>query len=144
MFLSEWREFPSAPCLAGKKKTWRQLVSRCCWNRARPWRASELFFFLVGLRTYQHPVFIHRLTYNWLQSYFQYLSVQLSKIINLTSHRYLFKNYIQYLHQHNEIFSFQIFPLKMTEISNPACPVSLDIVVKAIIKNGLGNTEWST
>jgi len=21
MFLSEWREFPSAPCLAGKKKT---------------------------------------------------------------------------------------------------------------------------
>jgi len=34
MFLSEWREFPSAPCLAGKKKWW-QLASRCCWNRAR-------------------------------------------------------------------------------------------------------------
>lgn len=30
----------------------------------------------------------------------------------------------------------------MTEISNPACPGSLDIV--AIIKNGLGNTECST
>jgi len=33
MFLSEWREFPSGPCLAGKK-TWWQLVSRCCWNCA--------------------------------------------------------------------------------------------------------------
>jgi hypothetical protein len=34
MFLSEWREFPSAPCLAGKE-TWWQLVSPLCWNRAR-------------------------------------------------------------------------------------------------------------
>ena len=34
MFLSEWREFPSAPCLAEKKTRW-QLASRCCWNRAR-------------------------------------------------------------------------------------------------------------
>jgi len=55
MFLSEWREFPSAPCLAGKE-TWWQLASRFCWNRARPWHASELVSFLVGLRTYQHPV----------------------------------------------------------------------------------------
>jgi len=35
MFLSEWREFPSTPCLAGKR-TWWQLTSRCCWNRTRP------------------------------------------------------------------------------------------------------------
>ena len=55
MFLSEWREFPSAPCLAGEKKTWWQLASRCCWNRARPWHASELVSVLVGLRSYQHP-----------------------------------------------------------------------------------------
>jgi len=55
MFLSECRDFPSAPCLAGKKKTWWQLASRCFWNRARPWHASELVCFLVGLRTYQHP-----------------------------------------------------------------------------------------
>jgi len=56
MFLSEWREFPSAPCLAGKKKnkTWWELASRCCWNRARPWQASELVSYLAGLRTYQH------------------------------------------------------------------------------------------
>jgi len=54
MFLSEWREFPSAPCLAGKR-TWWQLAFRCCWNRARTWHASELVSFLVGLRTYQHP-----------------------------------------------------------------------------------------
>jgi len=53
-FLSEWREFPSAPCLAGKKNSW-QLASRCCWNRARTWLASELVSFLVGLRIYQHP-----------------------------------------------------------------------------------------
>ena len=33
MFLSEWREFPSAPCLAGG--TWWQLASRCCWNGDR-------------------------------------------------------------------------------------------------------------
>ena len=33
MFLSEWREFPLAPWFAGKK-TWWQLASRCCWNRA--------------------------------------------------------------------------------------------------------------
>jgi len=54
MFLSEWREFPSAPCLR-RKETWWELASRCCWNRARPWYACELFSFLVGLRTYQHP-----------------------------------------------------------------------------------------
>ena len=54
MFLSEWHEFPSAPCFAGKK-TWWQLASRCCWNRARPWHASELVSFLVGLGTYQRP-----------------------------------------------------------------------------------------
>ena len=54
MFLSEWREFPSAPCLA-KRKPWWQLASRCCWNRAHTWHASELVSFLVGLRIYQHP-----------------------------------------------------------------------------------------
>ena len=52
MFLSVWREFPSAPCLA-RKRTWCQLASRCCWNRARPWHASELVPFLFGLRTSQ-------------------------------------------------------------------------------------------
>ena len=55
MFLLELRAFPSAPCLAGKQ-TWWQLASRCCWNRVRPWHASELVFFLAGLMTYQHPV----------------------------------------------------------------------------------------
>ena len=35
MPLSEWREFTSAPCLAEKKKSWWQLASRWCWNRAR-------------------------------------------------------------------------------------------------------------
>jgi hypothetical protein len=30
----KWREFSTAPCLAGKKTYW-QLASRCCWNSAR-------------------------------------------------------------------------------------------------------------
>jgi len=46
--------FGALPCRG--KKTWWQLASRRCWNRARPWHASELVSFLAGLRTYQHPV----------------------------------------------------------------------------------------
>jgi len=53
MFLTEWREINSAPCLAGKRP-WRQKASRYCWNRVLPWHASELVSFLVGLRTYQY------------------------------------------------------------------------------------------
>ena len=34
MFLSEWREFSAAPCLA-EKKSWWHLASRYCWNRSR-------------------------------------------------------------------------------------------------------------
>ena len=48
-----WISFSALPCR--KKKTWWQLASRCCWNCARLWYASELVSFLVGLRTYQHP-----------------------------------------------------------------------------------------
>ena len=55
-----WISFGALPCR--KKKTWWQLASRCCWNRARPWHASELVSFLVGLRTYQHPVVTIQLT----------------------------------------------------------------------------------
>jgi len=47
-----WIPFGALPC---RKKTRWQLASRCCWNRGRPWHASELVSFLVGLRTYQHP-----------------------------------------------------------------------------------------
>ena len=35
MFPTEWREFPSAFWLAGKKKSWWELASPCYWNRAR-------------------------------------------------------------------------------------------------------------
>ena len=48
-----WISFGALPCRG--KKTWWQLASRCCWNRARPWRASKPVSFLVGLRTYQCP-----------------------------------------------------------------------------------------
>jgi len=43
-----WISFGVLPC---RKKTWWQLVSWCCWNRAHPWLVS----FLVGLMTYPHP-----------------------------------------------------------------------------------------
>jgi len=49
-----WISFGAFPCR--KKKSWWQLASRCYRNRARPWHAFELLSFLVGLRTYQHPV----------------------------------------------------------------------------------------
>jgi hypothetical protein len=47
-----WISFGALPC---KEKTGWQLASRCCWNRARPWRASKFVSFLVGLRFFQHP-----------------------------------------------------------------------------------------
>jgi len=43
MFLSEWREFPSAPCLAGKKKL----------DDSSRLDVTEIA--RVGLKTYQHP-----------------------------------------------------------------------------------------
>jgi len=46
-----WISFGALPC----RKTWWQLASRCCWNRARLWHDSKLVSFLVGLRTCQHP-----------------------------------------------------------------------------------------
>ena len=54
MFLPEWREFPSAPCFAGKKKN--LMTDRV--SMLLKWRASLTCFrvvsFLVGLRTYEH------------------------------------------------------------------------------------------
>ena len=50
-----WISFGTLPCKERGEKTWWQLASWCCWNRARPWHASELVSFLVRLRTYQHP-----------------------------------------------------------------------------------------
>jgi len=44
--------FGALPC---RKKNW-QLASRCCWNRVRPWHASELVSFLVGLGLISTPV----------------------------------------------------------------------------------------
>ena len=49
----EWISFGAFPCKWGGDLM--QLASRCCWNRARPWHASELVSFVVGLRIYQHP-----------------------------------------------------------------------------------------
>jgi len=48
-----WISFSPLPWR--KKNTWWQLASLSCWNHARPWHASELVSFMVGLRTYQHP-----------------------------------------------------------------------------------------
>jgi len=52
MFLSEWREFPSAPCLAGKKK----LDDGSRLDVVEIARVANMLpSFLVGLRTYKHP-----------------------------------------------------------------------------------------
>jgi len=83
MFLSEWREFPLAPCLAGKKKlmtarVWMLLKSRAlpdillfslCNKKRLAIRHMNRPLFpttlsipsydigkYVGLRTYQHPL----------------------------------------------------------------------------------------
>ena len=54
LFLSEWREFPSAPCLAEKKKL--EDSSRICvLEITRVPDMLQLISFLVGLRTYQLP-----------------------------------------------------------------------------------------
>ena len=56
MFLSEWREFPSAPCLAGGKKNLDYISRLDVVEIARvPDMLPSLFHFLVGLTTYQHP-----------------------------------------------------------------------------------------
>jgi len=49
------RQSRSDHVLSYRGKTCWQLASRCCWNCAHPWHASELVSFLVGLRTYEHP-----------------------------------------------------------------------------------------
>ena len=63
-----WISFGALPCR--KKKTWWRLASPCCWNRARPWHASELVSFLVGLALISTPVYIytHTLSYFMVQS----------------------------------------------------------------------------
>ena len=86
MFLPEWREFLSAPCLAGGGGgTWWQLFSPCCWNRARrltcflsasvtrkdlqlgTWTTLSIPSYEigknVGIRTYQHPLMLLRCSY---------------------------------------------------------------------------------
>ena len=53
MFLSEWHEYPSAPCLAGNKK----LDDSSRLDVVEVTRVPDMlpsFSFLVGLRTYQH------------------------------------------------------------------------------------------
>ena len=54
-----WISCGALPCRG--KKTWWQHVSRCCWNCACPWYASEIVSFLVRLRTYMfHRISILR------------------------------------------------------------------------------------
>ena len=59
-----WISSSALPCK--EKKTLWQLASRCSWNRARPWHASELVSFLVDLRIYQHPGMYFYRFYNFL------------------------------------------------------------------------------
>jgi len=124
MFLSEWREFPSAPCLAGKR-TW-QLVSRFCWNCACPWHASELVSFLGGLRTYQHPgVYLHIYIYThthittqvcvinvFLQYYLQWNLRNMCVCIDTHTHIYIYIYIYIYIHTHTNTYIFLKFHCK--------------------------------
>ena len=47
MFMSEWREFPSAPCLAGKKNLMTARVSMLLKSHASP----DVFHFSLGNKT---------------------------------------------------------------------------------------------
>jgi len=56
MFLSEWREFPSAPCLAGKKKNLDESTRLDVVEIVHvPDMLPSLFPSWSGLRTYQQP-----------------------------------------------------------------------------------------
>jgi len=50
-----WISFSSALLCRGKKTLMTARVSMLLKSRQRPWHASELVSFLVGLTTYQHP-----------------------------------------------------------------------------------------
>jgi len=54
MFLSEWLEFPSAPCVVEEKKNLMTARVSMLLKSPRPWHASELVSFLFGLRTHRH------------------------------------------------------------------------------------------
>ena len=55
MFLSEWCEFPSAPCLVGKRNLMTARVSILLKSRASLTCFRACFYILVGLSYYQHP-----------------------------------------------------------------------------------------
>ena len=55
MFLSERREFPSAPCLKGKKKLDGSSRLDVVEIARVPDMLPSFFSFLVGLRSYHHP-----------------------------------------------------------------------------------------
>jgi len=55
MFLSEWREFPSAPSLEEKKKLDNSSRLDVVEISHVPDMLSSLFPSWFGLRTYQHP-----------------------------------------------------------------------------------------
>jgi len=57
MFLSECREFPSAPCLAGRKKLDESSRLDVAEIARVAWHPCELVSFLAGLKTYQQVLF---------------------------------------------------------------------------------------
>jgi len=58
MFLSEWREFPSAHCLAGNE-TWWQLKSRCCWKSRASLTCFQAWFHPGRAKDLSAPRYIY-------------------------------------------------------------------------------------
>jgi hypothetical protein len=55
MFLTEWREFPWASCLAGKKNLMTARVSMLLKSRASLTCLRDCFLPLRAKASYQHP-----------------------------------------------------------------------------------------
>ena len=59
MFLSEWRQFPSAPCLAGKEYLDDSSRLDVVEIARVPYMLPSLFPSWSRLKTYQHPVYMY-------------------------------------------------------------------------------------
>ena len=81
MFLSEWSEFPLAPCLSGKN-----LDDSSRLDVVEIARVPDMLSFLDRLRTYQHPLlcyFTSIITYEYL-NILRLITIYTSQLVNVT------------------------------------------------------------
>ena len=114
--------------LQENKKTWWQLMSRCCWNHTRPWHASELVSFLVGLKTYQHPL---------LLKMYSFIRLRTSELKNEITLVYLF-------HQMSYFSAYNLYSVYLrSRFQNPARRKKKFILVFCSFIFLVSPEEWS-